>query len=345
MDGACCYLPRAEIREIVARAPVARSWWFRKEIRSALIKGTTLRCLENFRQNGIGEEEWGRIIEDSASLGVFHPSSFCSVFHGVFRTPWCPKAVNCSFSRWFRGGWQSVFAADVSGPVYQYDINSAYAWAGAALPMPDTRRPISTRKIVSGGQYLAEFTNLKRAPFPFLIGRQRALVSGRDIERYGFENVRVVRGWRFDGWIDISETLAAIMQKFRYWKDVYRAYWGRWAGKRGATEIIFKDGELSYKRTLPCLGSNFVWAHEVTSRVRDKIWSDAGREELYRVYVDSVCVPYRMKTGRNIGDWKLVGEYGQGLDFRGPGAYKDKRNGQWIKRGGLPASERMACQG
>jgi hypothetical protein len=293
--------------------------------------------LENL--GNLPAEEWGIFMEECRRLNLRLPSSFPAVWSELYRSERCPYPINAWFSKFAWGAWEHSVKGAVPGALYSYDLISAYAWSGS-MPMPDPRSFWATDRLLPGGIAICEFELEagRHYPYPLKAGRNVAPITFEDCELLAIKKFRVIRGFRFDRQIDLRPHLDRVQGNFTLWKRILRCYWGRWASTAGPIQTSWRDGVgTPRKAPLPALCSNLLWAHSITARVKRRIWADT-KGKIYHVFVDSVIVGDKLKTGKNVGDWKLTEVNRSGLVFIHPGAYKTPA-GQWLKRSGIPAAQ------
>ena len=334
MQGCCCYIPRREIEERAAGAPVARLWKFRRNIRAAMIGQTLLRPLENFGPSA-SIEHIGQVIEDSSRLGIPDPANFGDIFHRSFESPRCCVTVNAICRPFFHGGWEAALADRADPGARLYDMCSAYAWAGARqLPVPNSITPC--REWRKDAIYVVDATLAPGIHYPPGLrgGRIRTLCNVDEIEMYRMKDVTMLEGYRFTKWIDVAPTIFRIADMCRWHKPTLRAYWGRWASSTGVTCQVSRAGNVTKEWTLPPVGTNFLWAGIITSLVRGRCWIEVLSGGVKHVFVDSVVIDRRINTGSAIGDWREVEQYKKPLRFYSPGNWGTE-DGTRIKHSGI----------
>ena len=194
-------------------------------------------------------------------------------------------------------------------------MQSAYLWA-ATLGLPDTRTYTRSLRPNFGKhdgifriQLIAPSIG---APFPFNRAVE-CLASNLEIETYNLRIGKIIDGVVWKNTL-AADSLLKAMRAVSTWKQAGRMYWGRWA------QMQRIECAANGKRwNIPNLALNIPWAHLIVSRVKMRLWENASNA--VHVFVDSVITPDTLKTGTNLGDWRLEKTYQNGVLIRKPGQY------------------------
>ena len=260
-----------------------------------------------------------------------------------------------AFARAYHGGRVETRLVGTIGPVYRYDINSAYAWAASHLgrvtyrwaPVDRFQTDVRARMSV----YLVRWkvpTGAALGPFPVRDeqGRITYPLSGsgwywwpevkaaRDI--HGARRVTVETGYAcLDGWRPVGDrqrniglaTVMTTMYQYRHWSERHHepgarllklalaAVWGKFAQRKSAND----DGD----------GPGFwycqPWAGWITSCVRAAILRAVrGNEDaVVSIATDGIVTTRELsglKLSDNLGAWK-VEQYKSGT-FLLPGLFR-----------------------
>ena len=316
IDGARdCYLPRRQLRPLLRGAS---RWWQFNDMPTTVELGARryAKSLDNFGDHKEAEQEpaFQELLREYAAYNVPRPSGDADVFHEQFRAPGVNYTCTLDLAPGLVGGWQDALSVGIHrGAHYRYDMRSAYLWAGS-LGLPDVRTYRHASYIGhEPGLFRVRLERIvPNAPYPFN-RTTRVMATTDEIELYSLPVAEVLTGVTWRRLVDpypMLEAVAAVTT----WKQAGRSYWGRWGQvERVSCHTRAKSWEL------PSLTANIPYAHLIVSRVRSKLWTHAGKG--VHVFVDSVITPERLKTGDDLGDWKLEKVYPDGVQVRGPGWY------------------------
>jgi len=276
-----------------------------------------VKSIDQFDAHKDDEPAFMKLLEECRSAGVERPSSYSDVFHQRFYSPRVPYTVNCMFKNHFAGAWQEAKQVGVtSGPLYKYDMNTAYLWSGSqGLPNPATFR--FTDKVEDSAMFLARIDPNVDAPFPF--NKEKVVICEReDVELYNLKVRRVFAGVKWSQSIDGDEILR-VVDRFSFGKKIGQAYWGRWASNTPIQCTTLKGGEIRRRWELGNPMLNFVWAQIIINRVKRRLYEYEPCP--LHVFVDSMITRHQIATSSERGGWKLVKEYPNGIHITAPGVY------------------------
>lgn len=271
------------------------SWWFKDQLRSVRIGN------QIYKRAFDSLDSINQYIEDGYRLGLkkFSPSSWGSLFHEICKRNRVRKSVDSVLPQYVVGPWEECRAIGQKVEnANEYDINSAYGWAGIAS-VPDTNSALLVRSY-RGKQGLYRAI-IHRAATPVLPPHLRTnrpvWVSNEEIEQLGL-TVAVTLGVEFRRTWEPLKYIGPIIENVKEWKKCLRAYWGAWASQEGPT---CKTAAKVW--TLPNMYRDVAAAHYIISRVRNKIANEANAA--LHIFVDAVVTRKHIQTGTGIGDWKL----------------------------------------
>lgn len=311
-DKQDAYVDALTLRKLVRQSN--RFWSFhRMPTTVALPFGRFAKSLNGFADH-LDEEHFMELLREYSSFEVPRPSGYADVFHERYRSPRIHYSINNVLAPALAGGWQAAISPGIhNGRLYKYDMRSAYLWA-STLGMPDTRTYHRSRtpwKSKEGVFRIKLLRTQKNAPFPFSQARE-CLATNLEIETYNLAIAEVIDGVTWEGLSDPTPIMAAI-KTVSTWKQAGRSYWGRWGQ---AEKITCHANGKTWQ--LPNGSLNIPWAHLIISRVKMRLHQAASRA--VHVFIDSIITPERIKTGDNLGDWRLEKTY-DGIFIRGPGQY------------------------
>jgi len=232
----------------------------------------------------------------------------------------------------FVGGWEEAQVRGViAGPHKVLDLRKAYRWALTAEPFPERRSMRVARRWapMTPGLHHVDIEPWPGAPWPARDGGPVLVETPLELTKYG---PPIVRRWlggvTWHQWIPATE-LADLLDDIGV-PALHRSYWGMWAATTPTT-CEFRSGTKTELRPFGC---DPIRAHLIVQRVRRRL---AAVQSHYR-YVDAVIVraDADIPIGPNIGDWREVKSYPDGVHIRWPGNYgpaagpPDKQSG--IKR-------------
>jgi hypothetical protein len=162
------------------------------------------------------------------------PSSPASFYSKVHTKP-CSVAFgqNAMFAPYFRGGWVKAFNYGlIEKKISQYDLRSAYLWAGMQ-GFPARFRPYQ----IGDKQFLVVFRQNKvRNELPPMFRERVCVIDNVDLDYYEMEG-EVLRGisWKRSDICGIHEDfsdIAGMNLPHIAYKRITQSYWGMWASKR-----------------------------------------------------------------------------------------------------------------
>ena len=245
-------------------------------------------------------------------------------------------SANHLLAEGFYGGWIELIQHGYNrGPIYHYDLNRAYFWAGLE------GLPTRIRRYDRGDKTFMVLCRVKshQKELPVMIEQRKSRVAltNEDIDLYGIE-AEVFGGvsWDEDGPMFYPESVLAELAgnvSDAVFKKCMQTYWGIYAQRRAIHREIWKSGELTKSYLLRNRDQNFLWAQIIISRVTRRVYSEAeGRAR--QVYVDSVLTDTPISIGEYAGDWKLVDTFPEGIVTRAPGVWTPYPIGREIKISG-----------
>ena len=343
--GRDAYVTSGHMRQLLTTAgesetaPVRRWWTFHDMPTTVELTGgktpTYAKLLDRFTDHMEDTGAFLELLREYADNGVPRPGGYADVFHESYKSPRIPWSVNATLAPAFAGGWQQAIKVGLHpGRHYRYDMRSAYLWAGS-LGMPD---PVTYRRHLrpspdTPGVYRVQLARpVVGAPFPFDRARE-VLASSEEIEVYSLPVARVLAGYSWSRTLDPAPLLEAV-RRVSTWKQAGRSYWGRWGQ---TARVQCHAGGRAW--TLPNIAANVPWAHTIVSRVKMRLWESSS--DAVHVYVDSVITPHQLRTGGEIGDWKLEKVYPAGVVIRGPGQYGDAQERRLERMAGVPKGSRL----
>lgn len=312
-----------------------QAWQFRqmwKTYRPA--GGMIYRSLEGL--NPVDEQDFWHIMQSNYGTGLTPPSSFGSIFHRLCRLQWPRLSVVAPFREYASGPWaKALTEGTFQEKIYHYDLNSAYRWA-ACQGLPSLSGAKRIYDIEADNSLFVVECVPGEGPtyFKGTVG----LLSSEEVKALKV-HPKLLFGVQFKRWLDITPVFRVIEQRFPWcFKRIGRAFWGRWNGETDVQQHGWKNGHKV--RQLPNPLHNPIWAHFITSRVKLRLLEAVKSVGVVHVQVDAVLCRDPLPVSAEVGGWKLVQEYSNGLWVHG--------TGQWgsgnlvVKRMGL--NEREAEQ-
>lgn len=288
---------------------VARSWSYHGNLRSYQWNaGGVLKSRAVFGSHR-QPDDFFAMLEEGASRGVDRPSSYASFFHDRYRSPRASGPARRAMTWFVPGGWEALLVdrGDHEGRWYRYDLRSAYLWAlGDGLPDPATYRYTERVHPRRQGCYVVDCQPTPGAPYPYDRGGVWPITT-EELERYGIR-YKLRYGITWDRLTPPGPMLDVIMS-WSFWKEVGRAYWGRWAATAPLECASYKEGKRVRRWELPPTHANPIWAHVVLSRVRARLHDATRVGTVARVYVDNVIIDRRLPVGDDPGCWRFEAEY------------------------------------
>lgn len=249
----------------------------------------------------------------------------------AFFFEWAPRArlspaTNPRFSSRFHGAWVAQLRPPgfYPGPVFYYDMKSAYLWAGLSQGFPTTfgyYRPGDERYV---GLWQADEEQGERLDLPQAFRRGSFLVTHQDVSTYALVG-RMIWGVSWEGRDEVSlepaiERCASCLSP-RSFKICSQAYWGLWGCREGVRRYRYKGGKqvpyLAKDGTVkpfiqsPPYGANLVWAALIVHAVIRRLWGAAY--DAIAVSTDAMLTQTPLTTGERPGDWQLKESSEHGL--------------------------------
>jgi len=224
-----------------------------------------------------------------------------------------------------------------SKPVWHYDLNQAYRW-GSKMGLPSNIEPYQNHWGFVG---VLELEDSKR-DLPSCLERDYIMVDHEDVRYYGLKGHWVSRV----GFDDLSVSLTPMFEIIRDWFDerIYKKatqmYWRLFAMGEGATATRYERGEIKSQWNTGGRFRNPVWATLITHRVMRKVHQVMLHGGI-QCFVDSVLIPYEMKTSNAIGEWELESYFDNGVYIKAPGIYDSlprstlKPSDSWYRHSGI----------
>jgi len=275
---------------------------------------------------------WGSPSAGYAALSYFRglgftgaPSSPASIYRALYtkavRSGDLPVRVmasaNHELAPGVRVGWiESRRRGVVKGPLWHYDINSAFLWAGMQ------GLPLRVYPYTAGAErytVLMDIRHAKRDLPAYMKGVKT--VTDEDIRYYGLQGKRL-GGVQYDELdynpIHVLEAMGDAADGV--YKGATQSYWGVHAQRAPLRCRTRKGGKVTKRWTQYNREQNICWAAIIGSRVTRKVHSamEAGG---ILTFVDSVLMPYELRTGPNVGQWKLVESFPQGVYIKSAGVW------------------------
>jgi len=220
------------------------------------------------------------------------------------RLPCLPRYTwTGSFRRFTFGGWEQAFyQGEYRGNVYQYDLNSAYRWAGS-VGLPDIARLERTNCFSDPvGIYIVV---LKENSLPYAPRAGIHCITSEERNVFDVRPEKLILGVRANGeTYAVAEAFEALEKKWpeRYIKPMARAYWGKFNTRLGPKQVSWKRGQSEHQQ------SNFffnpIWSAFITSRV--KIRLAMWRAVALHVYVDSILTTKPIPEDGDLGSFRLL---------------------------------------
>lgn len=272
-------------------------------------------------------------MDEVKASGGKPPGSFADLFDDCFQVPRVRASVVALFRGVRVGGWeQAIYTGRFGGPMYHYDLISAYRWA-SEQGLPDMMSAVnSMRDDESVAVWVIR--DAPRLPYSNRVGTKVITSEERDQFGLRWKPSQVVGGLAFRKMVSFGSVWREIERRYPYcWKRIARLFWGRWMSDESPDQVSWGGGPGVQKvRPLTPLSYNPVWAAFITSRVKMRLaehWHG-----LKHVFVDSMLtLDGNIPVGNHVGDFRLVGTYPRGIWIRGAGQWGEGLN--WIKHAGL----------
>jgi hypothetical protein len=281
-------------------------WSVNGEYRSVRIGSTTYKRLFG------APDEVEEFREECLRQGIKRaPSGWADVYHARYGMQFANKSYLAISPPAVYGPWEERRLSGIKEVHRQYDLVSAYAWAGmcAALPEHRSARPVrgAYRWPMPGqtGLWLGCWYTSGALLPPHLRNAEakEVWVSSEEIERLALTPRFVRYGIIFDrSGETIRRQLEETREKFpKWWKRIGRAYWGAYAARQGPEQSTPSGGVVNI---LPNPFREPALAHFIESRIRLRL-AEVARDAAL-LYVDAVVTAAALRHGAEVGDWKLV---------------------------------------
>lgn len=288
---------------------VTRSWHYNGSMRSFAWGDGGIVKMRNAFTAHRSHDAFYSLLEEGARRGVTRPSSYASFFHDCYHSPRATGPARRAMAWLIPGGWESLLMprGDYPGKWYRYDLRSAYLWAlSYGLPDPASYRFTERLDTQQDGCYIVDALPCPNAPYPYDRGGIVPIMRD-EIETYGVQG-RLHYGITWSRMLSAGPMMEIIMS-WPFWKEVGRAFWGRWAATSPLECSTWRDCKRVKRWELPAAHANPIWAHVVLSRVRSRLYDATRSGQVARVYVDNVIINRELPTGDGIGSWRLETEY------------------------------------
>lgn len=313
------YVWQQEINALVAADGASRVILYNGSNRSMQMRGGGwLKPINGFHPAHVESEEAFRgFLEECLTHGVRMPSSYSDVFMRMFRPPRLPWSVNAQFVEHFAGPWEEAKERGLlPGFWRQYDLNRAYKWASAqGLPDTDSFEKTDRLSAKLPGVYVARIANAyDGCPHPY--NRDGwVMVSDEEIDAYNLTIAEVSGGvcWRrtLDPGVCVS-----VMERLSFGELVAKTFWGLWAARNPVQTYYPAKDKIVVGRSVFL---NLPWAHFIVSKIKLRVHEVSGNA--CHVFCDSIITRDALPTSDDVGAWKLVQEFPEGVYVEGAGRY------------------------
>ncbi len=311
-------------------------WRMDDVTRSAYDGETLVKQREAFHHHRTDDTLAGLLVE-SFEAGAPSPGSYPGIFRRLYKNPRPRWGYNSWLRGAFAGGWEEAFETGwIQGPLYVYDLNSAYLSAALeGLPHPQSFRV--TRRIpeAHGLALVRAIAYRERVPPPWSIGeRSLGIVLPGDVDRYGLGVDEVLFSVEWDPTAEVVDGIQMTLEKVpAAYETLRKIFWGIWAPQGGMETAIWKRGRMKTSWTLEKSPfENVVFAALIAGRVKHRL--DPVVDQALEVFVDSILTRVRMPEQEGIGGWRLAEEH-PGLWVDGPRQWRTGK-GQWVRQAGIP---------
>jgi len=340
-----------------------QAWEYKGRLRSVLEGDILKKTLSGWEGNEILARDSTKIWKSLGFSGA--PSCPGAFFSRVTPSSGCPASVNTLLEWGVHGGWvEALRMKAVSGPLYHYDLKSAYHWASQYLYPEKTHyyegEPNRTEWV--GAVILWE--NRPDLPPWYRKAGKIVVISSEDVDYYGlkFQHCYGV-DWE-ESTVDVGDAICRWYDVVppRTYKLITQSFWGRWIASGRCVRLIYRDGKVVKEipmKTVGRAGRNLVWAYLTVSRVIQRVWS-AVDVDTAAVFVDSIITRNPdVELGNELGDWKLEAVHEKGLWIDSAGVYtalpvNNFDRSKWLrhsghvakaKPGALPFAKDMYSEG
>jgi len=330
-EAGTCYVPDTVLRQAAEGGQACRGWRWGAEWRTVeLRRGRILKLARPWRAEG----QWRQAMADAQRADLRPPSSAASAINALLVQQGVRSRCVATLRYWgpaeVPGGWEAIAVrGPVVGPLYWYDLRSAYVWAaGEALPRPGAIRRTDDWTAPRGLWVLR--ARWEGDPRPWAVIASRVW-TWEERDRWGVDAPPVP--WTGLTWspadeVSIRPALDAIATAYpALWALGRRGFWGAWAARCGPEMIGFRS---ETRRALPNPYANPIWASLVTARVRlrcERHWR--ARAQAVQVYVDSLLTRQPLEDwgepiGEQPGQWRALDRF-DGAEIRAPGVWRGYR--------------------
>lgn len=313
-------------------------------IRSRVGTDVVEKDLSNFRDKEQAYEAleiWKDLEYDGA------PSSGAAFFREAWDMPSnVNRSINMMLEDYMHGGWiEAVGYGHFKGPVYRYDINRAYYWAGS-LGLP--------KHIIPYYPEWDHYLVINEGPQPHNVPKEfcsdRYLMTSEVQEKMILKE-SIVRGVSWNELsIDPTETIDEFEDVLSddLYKKLQQGYWGQWACKEPIS-LFRTDGDSMEKiNEIENSMVNLVYATIIQQRVYARLWEASVLKNPLLYYTDSVITrePLEEKwIGDEPGKFELEEYCEDGIFISYPGGWDKlpstydirdfyKKSGVRVKRSG-----------
>jgi hypothetical protein len=351
------YRTRAELADILARAPVAQAWRIGCDYSTVKAGGMTYRRMF---------EPMAKLHELAEDLSRAERDPLASSWGGVWRKFSTPPPKMPAMARGIVEAEKSATRGDVirrphqwieeraekgfhEGAWQEWDLVSAYAWASAqGLPDLRTVHRSARRCISDTGIYLCEGAVHSESgePDQWLLptwmrrtdtrvcaegltdwrkakridaNRKLAWIPGEILNKLCLSPTKVRIALEWDRITDLRPLLDTVRADLpRWWKAVYRAHWGDWGATSATMQESWANGRPVKGHALPSGLRAPLWAWQIQSRVTARVAALA--EHAARVFIDSATVPAGYtpsNVGTDLGCWKRKVSFPTGMMIHG----------------------------
>lgn len=327
------YLPAAKMDAAIERHQHAgQAWQFRRMWKTYRPGGGTMyKALDSLAPTD--EQDFWNIMRTNYAQGLPPPTSFAGIFHRCCWLPWPNVSVISPFRELQSGAWSyALQRGQMRERVYQYDINSAYQWAGCqGLPVLKSAKRIFDLE-APDSLFHVEFDADNKPPW--FVGKT-GMMTSEELKALNIKP-RLLLGVQFSKWYDFSGVFQEIRQRFPYcYKRIGRAFWGRWNGDYAVQQHGWKDGHKV--RLLGNPLHNPIWSHYIVSRIKLRLLEAIKNVGAFHVQVDAVLCRDPLPVSQEVGGWKLVQEFPAGVWVHGTGCWGS--GSLLVKRMGLTERE------
>ena len=297
------YVHGSKLAEFITAANGGgQAWRFRGQWSSFMPRrGQLYKSYRGLYAQTPDPQDFAAVMHSAQAAGCKPPASFADIFkQAVYQAPPAPRGALAFFRGRTFGGWEEAWTERAEGPIYWYDIRSAYRWAACqGLPDPRTLVILTPRADDPLAVWMAELDagTLPYAPAAgthYITEAERAAFGiGRDKLRHGLGARRAV---------DLRPVFARVDRAFPHCaKRISRAFWGVWNSSAPSERVSWRTGERV--STLRNKSYNPTWALWITARVKLRLAEIPGK---LHAFVDSVLTRAPLPTGDDVGAWRMV---------------------------------------